>query len=124
MFIVEYKKNPKCHIWELNSSFLFDLHQNMVTNDQYVTKMTSCARMGDLWGNFPIIVWIVEHLQRSIYIWNKISKHIVFRCGMDHFRSIPLHIAYNFQHFEPIEYVNLVYLGFCLFSKQMIPKFT
>jgi hypothetical protein len=29
----------------------------------------------------------------------------MFRYGMD-FQFIPLHIVYNFQHFEPIEYVN------------------
>jgi len=29
----------------------------------------------------------------------------MFRCGM-YFQSIPLHIAYSFQHFEPIQYVN------------------
>jgi hypothetical protein len=27
------------------------------------------------------------------------------QCGMD-FYSIPLHITYSFQHFEPIQYVN------------------
>ncbi len=26
------------------------------------------------------------------------------------FQSIPLHIAYNFQHFKPIEYVNGLFL--------------
>jgi hypothetical protein len=46
-------------------------------------------------------------LQKLIYIWNKTSKHIMSRCGKD-FQSIPLHITYNFQHFEPIEYVNSV----------------
>jgi hypothetical protein len=29
----------------------------------------------------------------------------MFRCGME-FQSIPLHITYSFQHFEPIQYVN------------------
>jgi hypothetical protein len=29
----------------------------------------------------------------------------MFQCGMD-FQSIPLRIMYNFQHFEPIQYVN------------------
>jgi hypothetical protein len=29
----------------------------------------------------------------------------MFWCGMD-FQSIPLHISYNSQHFEQIEYVN------------------
>ncbi len=37
--------------------------------------------------------------------WNKISKHIISQCGID-FQFIPLHIIYNSQHFEPIQYVN------------------
>jgi hypothetical protein len=54
------------------------------------------------------------------------------------FQYIPLHIVYNFQHFEPIEYVNglfqslsifqmndpKVHLGIHLFFKQIISKFT
>ncbi len=85
---------------------MFDLHQSMVTNEhQYVIKMESCATMIGLWGDFIIIFWIAEYLQKPIYIWNKISKRIMFQCGMD-FQSIPLHIVYNSQHFEPIEYVN------------------
>ncbi len=61
--------------------------------------------MGGLSGDLIVIFSIVKYLQRLIYIWNKISKCIMFQCGMD-FQSIPLHIAYNFQHFEPIQYVN------------------
>jgi hypothetical protein len=56
----------------------------MVTNEhQYVTKMTLNASMGGLWGDFPAIFWIIEYLQMSIYIWNKVSKHIMSQCGMD-----------------------------------------
>jgi len=88
---------------------LFDLHQNMVTNEhQYVTKMALCVTMGGLWGDFTSIFWIFEYLQKLIYIWIKISKHIMSQCGMD-FQSIPLYITYNFQHFEPIEYVNALF---------------
>jgi len=102
MLIIEYKKNSTMSYLRLNRSFLFDLHQGMVTNEhQYVTKMTLNASMGGLWGDFTIIFWIAEYLQRTIYIWNKVSKHIMFGCGMD-FQSIPSHIMYNFQHFEPI----------------------
>ncbi len=32
------------------------------------------------------------------------------------FQSIPLHIAYNFQHFEPIEYVNGLFLSSPIFQ--------
>jgi hypothetical protein len=67
--------------------------------------MTLNASMGNLWGNFTTIFWIDEYLERLIYIWNKISKHIIYQCGMD-FQFIPLHITYNSQHFELIQYVN------------------
>ncbi len=73
-----------------------DLHQSVVTNEhQYVTKMALSASMGGLWGDFIAIFWIAKYLQKSVYIWNKISKRIMFRCGMD-FRSIPLYIKYIF----------------------------
>jgi hypothetical protein len=53
----------QCHIQELNPSFLFDLHQNMVTNEyQYVTKMTLSASMGGLWGDFTTIFWKTKYL--------------------------------------------------------------
>jgi hypothetical protein len=68
MFIIEYKKSPTISYLKVKFKFLFYLHQSIVTNDQYVTKMTLCARMGGLWGDFTIIVWIVEYLQRSIHI--------------------------------------------------------
>jgi hypothetical protein len=62
----------------LHPSFLFDLHQGMVTNEnQYVTKMALCAMIGGLWANFITIFWIAENLQKPIYIWNKISKRIM-----------------------------------------------
>jgi hypothetical protein len=51
--LLNTKKAQQFCIRELNSSFLFDLHQGMVINEhQYVTKMTSCASMGGLWGRF------------------------------------------------------------------------
>jgi len=70
--------------------------------------MELCATMGGLWGDFTAIFWIAKYLQKPISIWNKISKCIMFECEMD-FQSIPLHIASNSQHFEPIEYVNGLY---------------
>jgi hypothetical protein len=51
--LLNIKKTQQCHIQKLNPSFLFDLHQGMVTNEhQYVTKMTLSVSMGGLWGNF------------------------------------------------------------------------
>jgi hypothetical protein len=41
----------------------------MVTNEyQYVTKMTLGVSMGGLWGDFTMIFWIAEYLQRPIYM--------------------------------------------------------
>jgi hypothetical protein len=79
MFTIEYKKTQQCHIRELNPSFLFNLHQGMVTNEhQYVTKMGLSVDMGGLCKNFTSIFWVAEYLPRLIHIWNKVSKHIMF----------------------------------------------
>jgi len=56
MFIIEYKKAQQFYIRKWNPSFLFDLHEGMVTNEhQYVAKMTLNANMGGLWGDFTAI---------------------------------------------------------------------
>jgi hypothetical protein len=84
MFIIEYRKCPKCCIQELDPSFLFDLHQDMNTNEhQCVTKMILNVTLGCLWGDFITIFWIAEYLQMPIYIWNKVLKRIMFECGID-----------------------------------------
>jgi hypothetical protein len=104
--LLNIEKTQQCCIHKLNLSFLFDMDQNMLTNEhQYVPKMTLNVSMGGLWGDFTTIFWIIEYLQRPFYIWVKLSKCIMIRCGMD-FQSIPLHIACSFQHFEPLQYVN------------------
>jgi len=50
-----------------------------------------------------------HYLQMLIHFWNKLSKCKMSQCFnveyMD-FQSIPLHMVYNFQHFEQIEYFN------------------
>jgi hypothetical protein len=56
MFIIELKKTQQCHVRKLNPSFLFDLHQGMITNEhQYVPKITLNDNMGGLWGDFTAI---------------------------------------------------------------------
>ncbi len=45
--------------------------------------MTLSVSMGGLWGDFIVILWIAEYLQRPIYNWNKLSKHIMSLCDMD-----------------------------------------
>jgi hypothetical protein len=65
--LLNIKKTQQCLIWKLNPNFLFYLHQSMVTNEhQYVIKMESCATMIGLWGDFIIIFWIAEYLQKPI----------------------------------------------------------
>jgi len=82
--LLNTKKVQQCRIQKLNLNFLFDLHRNMVTNEhQYVTKTALSASMGGLWRDFIAIFWIVEYLQRPIYIWIKVSKRIRSQCGMD-----------------------------------------
>ncbi len=77
--LLNTKKTQQCHIQKWNPSFLFDLHQSMVTNEhQYVTKMTLSARMGGLWGDFTTIFWITKYLQRPIYIWKKYQNTLCF----------------------------------------------
>jgi hypothetical protein len=67
--LLHTKKVQQSCIWELNPSFLFDLHQGMVTNEhQYVTKMALNVNMGGLWGDFTTIFWITKYIQRPIYI--------------------------------------------------------
>jgi hypothetical protein len=47
--LLNTKKIQQCRIQELNPSFLFDLHQHMVTNEhQHVTKMALNASMKGL----------------------------------------------------------------------------
>jgi hypothetical protein len=61
--LLNIEKAQQYCIKKLNPSFLFDLHQSMVTNEhQYVTKMTLSASMGGLWGDFIIIFWIAKYL--------------------------------------------------------------
>jgi hypothetical protein len=76
MFTIEYKKNPTMSYLRKIPSFFFYLHQGMITNEhQNVTNMALSVSMEGLWGDFIAIFWIVKYLQRSIYAWNKISKH-------------------------------------------------
>jgi len=90
--LLNIEKVQKSHIRELNPSFLFDLHQGMVTNEyRYVKKMTLSVNMGDLWGDFTTIFWITKYLQTLIYIWNKAPKHVMSRRDMD-FQSIPFNL--------------------------------
>jgi len=68
--LLNTKDTQQCYIWKLNRSFLFDLHQGMVTNEhQYVTKMALCATMGGLWGDFNAIFRIVEYFTKvNLYL--------------------------------------------------------
>jgi hypothetical protein len=76
-----------------------------------VRKVVKSATMGGLSEYLTTIFQIKSYLQRPIYVWNKMSKHIISQCEMD-FQTILLYIAYNSQHFEPIEYA----IGMARFS--------
>ncbi len=53
MFITKYKKGSIMSHSRINPSFLFHLHQGIMTNEhEYVTKMAQNATMGDLWEDF------------------------------------------------------------------------
>ena len=104
-------KAQRCRLYELNPSFLHDLHDGTVLNEhEYVEKMSLSATMGGLWGDFTATFWIAEYLQRPIHVWNKQSKRIMQKCGTDYI-SDPLHLAFSSSksassgHFEPIDYI-------------------
>jgi hypothetical protein len=93
--LLNTKKTQQCHIPKSSPIFLFNLHQGMVIKEyQYVTKMKNVI-MGSLWKYFITTFYITKYLQRSVYIWSKISKCIIFQCGMD-FQYVPLMIIYSF----------------------------
>jgi hypothetical protein len=57
--LLNTKKVKQCHIQESNPSFLFHLHQGIMTNEhEYVTKMAQNATMGELWEDFIAMFWI------------------------------------------------------------------
>jgi len=76
---------------------------------KYGHKLTSICDKNNNKMLWWVVCWEIslQFSENIIYIWNKTSKHIMSQCGKD-FQSIPLHITYNFQHFEPIEHVNNV----------------
>ncbi len=76
--------------------------------------------MESLWGDFIAIFWITKYLQRLIYIWNKILKHIMSQCGMD-LKFIPLHMCTILNILNNFNML-MVYLGVCLLFMLMIPK--
>jgi hypothetical protein len=106
MFIIEYKESLIMLHLKMKSKFFVQFAS------RYSHKWTSiCEKMaqnvtrGSLWGDFTIILYIDKYLQRPIYIWNRISKHIMSQCGMN-FQTIPLYITCSSQHFEQLDYFN------------------
>jgi hypothetical protein len=79
MFIITYIKNPTMLYLKIKSKFFVwfaSIHGHKWTS--VCEKMALSASMGSLWGDFTTIFLIIEHIQRLIHIWNKISKHIMF----------------------------------------------
>ncbi len=93
----------ECCLRELKPSFSYDLHNGQFSNEhQYIEKISQSAIVGALWEDFTSIFWMVEYLQRPIYVWNKYSNRMMCKCGLNYQIDL-LHIAYSNQHFEPIE---------------------
>jgi hypothetical protein len=68
------------------------------------TKMAQCDTMGNLWGDFITFV-LRKIIYKGQFMFGIKYQNTMFWCGVG-FQSIPLHIVYNFQHFESIEYDN------------------
>jgi hypothetical protein len=85
---------------QLNRNFLHDLHHGDVMDEIiYIQKMSLLALNGGLWGNFTVIYWILEYLQRLIHIWNKNSCWIMVKLGTENASHV-LNILYANHHFE------------------------
>ena len=54
---------------------------------------------------FTAIKWIIDYLQRPIYIWYNDSAKIISILEFE-FDMEPLHLAFGSSHFEPIEKIN------------------
>ena len=88
---------------ELNESSLHDLHNGTILNEnQYIERMSISATVGGLWGDFTEIKWILDYLQKKISIWNIQNGRIFSTFGRE-FNNETLHIAFGYNHFEPIE---------------------
>jgi hypothetical protein len=93
-----------CRRLELNSEFLHDLHNGIVsTIEAYLNKMLQNATHGGLWGNFIVIFWISQYLQRPIYVWCKTTAWILMTCKEEYNLTLVMHLIFGNQYFEPIQ---------------------
>jgi hypothetical protein len=70
-----------CRRLELNSKILHYLHNEIVSTEElYLNKMPQNAAHGGLWGDFTIMFWISQYLQRPIYVWCKTIAWILMTC--------------------------------------------
>jgi hypothetical protein len=66
----------------LTFEFLSNLHGGQINDeDFYITKMSMSACDGGLWGYFTTIFWLLQYLQRPIYIWNFLNAQIMMKVG-------------------------------------------
>jgi hypothetical protein len=81
-----------CRQLELNSEFLHDLHNGIVsTKEAYLKKMSQNEAQGGLWGDFTVIFWISQYLQRPIYVWCKTIVWILMMCEEEYNLTLVLH---------------------------------
>ncbi len=123
MFITKYKKGSTMSHLRIKSKLSISFTSRYSDKWTWICNKngTKCYN-GRFMGRFQCNVLDNIYLQRPIYVWNKISKCIMFWCGVN-FQSIPLHITYNFHHFELIDYDNGVLRFFHAFEPND-PKMT
>ncbi len=81
---------------KLNRKLLHDLHNDQVSTERtYLNKMSQNAIDGGLWGNFITIFWILQCLQKSIYVCYKISVRIMMKCEKKYNPPFLMHLAFG-----------------------------
>ncbi len=55
--------------------------------------MSQNATNGDLWGNFIVIFWRSQYLQRPIHVWCEMTTQILMKCGKEYNPTFSMHLA-------------------------------
>jgi hypothetical protein len=86
--------------------------------------MSQNVAHGGLWGDFTIIFWISQYLQRPIYVWCKTSVQILMKCGKEYYLTLVMYLTFGNQHSEPIQYITSSHLQheFLEFKKKKVQR--
>lgn len=72
------------------------LHNGIIsTEEAYLSKMSKNVAHGGLWGDFRIIFWISQYLQRPICVWCKTSARILMICGEEYNLTLIMHLTFG-----------------------------